>query len=141
MGSFKTHHIYKYELNLIIPRTLLRGFHCHCEHVHFAQCRLREAISLPVIPGEARNPTQSVVLSVCEGSQDNQEILQSLCSFRMTPCIRLLRRISPRNHKKAVCFYDDALKLAAGFSISFFGCKTINSEIKSVLINTKPAIF
>ena len=93
MGSFKTYHMCKYELNLIIPRSLLRGFHCHCEQ--------SEAISL----------------------------------------LRLLRRIAPRNDKKAVCLYDDALQLAAGLSISFFGFKTINSEIKSVLINMKSVIF
>jgi len=49
---------------------LLQAFHRHCEHIRFAQRKLREAFSLSVIPSEARNPTLSVVLSVSEGSQD-----------------------------------------------------------------------
>jgi hypothetical protein len=33
-------------LNMIILFGLLEDFYCHCEHFRFAQCKLREAISL-----------------------------------------------------------------------------------------------
>ena len=43
------------DINLRISCSLLKGFHCHCEHIHCVQCKLREAISHSVIPSEARN--------------------------------------------------------------------------------------
>ncbi len=57
--------------NLIIPRSLLRGSRCHCEHIHFVQCKLHEAIFIlrllrrEVYPERSRRASRNDENAVC----------------------------------------------------------------------------